>query len=46
LLRRRHDLLLPDVLADHEQQVVRGELLAQVEVPLHALDVKPADAGE
>src|SRR5439155_21780818 len=45
LLGRRDHLALPDVLADHQQQVFRRELVAQVQVCPASLEVEALHAG-
>ena len=45
LLRGRDDLPLPDVLAEHEEQVLGLEFVAEVEIRPAAIEVEPLHAG-
>ena len=44
LIGRRDHLALPDVLAEHEQDVLRLEEVGQVEIGAHPVDVEPLHA--
>ena len=45
LVARRDHFLLPDVLADHDEVVLRLQFVAELQVLLRAVDVEAADAG-
>ena len=45
LLLGRNHFLVPDVFAQHQQHVLGLVLVGQVEILLHALDMKPLHAG-